>query len=301
DWSASYVATMGADGRTLDLFAWMTLANGNAETLPDAEVNAVAGRLERRFVERYRTAAGALRLECYPLGTTTSNLPSADAIAFSGNSIVVTARRRGLMEKMDMVAAPAPPPPPPPPPPEDLGDLKLYRVPMRVAVAANQQKQVALLRQAGVAFERLYVAQASPRNQAAMPVGIELRMKNEAGAGLGIALPAGTTALYQERDGERLLLGLGNANDTAVGQRFAIGAGTSRQVQITQSADRKAGARVTLTNANAAPVTVEVRVGAAGATNLKGFSAPVERIDGVWTWRVTVPANGTATLGYSYS
>ena len=31
DWSASYVATVAADGRTLDLAAWMTLANGNAQ------------------------------------------------------------------------------------------------------------------------------------------------------------------------------------------------------------------------------------------------------------------------------
>ena len=37
-------------------------------------------------------------------------------------------------------------------PPEDLGDLKLYRVPMRVGVAANQQKQVALLKRRGVAI-----------------------------------------------------------------------------------------------------------------------------------------------------
>ena len=298
DWSASYVATVASDGRTLDLFAWMTLANGNAESLPDADVNAVAGRLNRRYLQAYRAAAGQLSLSCYPLGTTTSNLRDES----EGDEIVVTGNR--LTSRSEMVPPPPPPmamAPPPPPPPEDLGDLKLYRVPMRVAVAANQQKQVALLRQGGVPFERIYRAQAAPSNQPSRPVAIELRMRNEAARGLGIALPAGSTALYQPRGGERLLVGLGTVGDTAAGQRFVISAGVSNQVQIAQSVDFAARAMVTLTNANAAPVVVEVSIGAAGATNFRQFSSAVDRVDGVWTWIATVPGNGSAVLSYWYN
>lgn len=49
---------------------------------------------------------------------------------------------------MMMMAAPAPPPPPAPP--EQLGDLKLYRVPQRTTVAAMQMKQTRLVEQRGV-------------------------------------------------------------------------------------------------------------------------------------------------------
>ena len=295
DWSASYVATVAADGRTLDLFAWMTLANGNSESLPGAQVNAVAGRVNRRYVEAYRAAAGQLSLACYPLGTTTSDLRPE-----SGEEIVVTASR-AFSRGAAMVGPPPPPPPPAPPPPEDLGDLKLYRVPERVAVAANQQKQVALLAQSNVPFERFYRTQVYPGDQPTTPVAIELRMRNETERGLGIALPAGSTSLYQPRDGERLLLGLGSVGDTAVGQRFRITAGVSHQVTVAQTADPQKRATITLSNANAAPVKVEISIGAAGATNLKNFSSAVERVDGAWTWIATVPGNGTVRLGYSYS
>ena len=39
---------------------------------------------------------------------------------------------------------------------EELGDLKLYRIPEPVTVAARSQKQVALLRRAGVQVRTLY-------------------------------------------------------------------------------------------------------------------------------------------------
>src|SRR3546814_18230215 len=47
DWSADYVATLGADGSTLDLGAWVTLANGNGTGFPQASTTVVAGRLNK--------------------------------------------------------------------------------------------------------------------------------------------------------------------------------------------------------------------------------------------------------------
>lgn len=297
DWGASYVATLRPDGSGIDLFAWMTLANANRQGFPAARVNAVAGRLERRFLRQYRAAVPNLYLRCYPLGTTTSDLPEYEAEA--ADEIMVTGSR--MMVPMAMSAPPPPPPPPapppPPPPPEDLGDLKLYRVPERVAVAANQQKQVALLRRDGVRVERVYAARLFPGASAAQPTAIELRMANDAAAGLGVPLPAGTTALYGTRNGARVLLGLGRLDDIAVGGKVRIGAGSSAQVMVEQSFAGGAGV-VTLSNANAQAVMVEVRLGAAGDTSLRDFSADVARVDGVWTWRATVPGQGTAVLSY---
>ncbi|WP_156359282.1 DUF4139 domain-containing protein [Sphingomonas sp. Leaf242] len=300
DWVASYVATIAADGRTLDLFAWMTLANGNAESFANADVQVVAGRLERREIRAYRAAVAGLRLDCYPLGTTTSDLQTVDAP--ERDDIVVTGSLMGAPVMMRAAPAPvAPPPPPPPPPPEDLGDLKLYRVPEPVTVAANQMKQVALLSRSRVPFERRYRSQVQPgQTIAETPVRIELRMQNETRAGLGLPLPAGSTALYVERDGARGLIGLGRAADTPTGQRFTLAAGTSPGVLVRQVGDRTGHAVVTLSNANPFPVAVEIGIGRAGQKAFEAPTAALRRVDGVQTWTATVPANGTATLGYGY-
>ncbi len=298
DWSASYVATIAADGRSLDLFAWMTLANGNAQAFADADVQAVAGRLERREVRAFAAAARALRLACYPLGTTTSDLKTIGRR--ENDDIIVTASR--VMPQMMGVPPPPPPPPPaPPPPPEDLGDLKLYRVPHHVTVAANQQKQVALLARSAVPFERVYRGNVYPGQAiSAHSARIELRMRNAKDAGLGLALPAGSTSLYAERGMDTILVGLGNAKDTAEGERFSLSAGTSPQVSIGQVADRPHRAIVTVTNANPFAVTMEVQVGGAGQEAFASASSPLPRIDGVQTWTPVLPPNGTATLAYTY-
>ena len=143
-----------------------------------------------------------------------------------------------------MAFAPPPPPPPapptpPPPPPEDLGDLKLYSVPRAVTVAPNAQKQVALLMADGVPFERRYRRPVYPgQTMTAVPTGVVLVLRNVKDAGLGLPLPAGTTALYAGRSGrtpaigDGLLLGTGTMTDHAIGQRVRIGAGTSSQVLV---------------------------------------------------------------------
>lgn len=297
DWRASYVATQSPDGRTLNLFAWLTLANGNGETFSQAEVNAVAGRLNRAGSPQMQAAIASLRLSCYPLGTTTSDLKSREAIA---QEIVVTARRsEGVAPLMMAVPAP-PPPPPPPPPPEDLGDLKLYRVPERATVASRSQKQVALLSRDKVPFERRYRRAVSPwQTLEAAPTSVVLVLRNDAAAGLGLALPQGTTALYADSALGRLLLGLGALSDRTVGETFRMSAGTSAQVTASQ---RKWGAKsnlLTITNANAFPVSVEIPIGSAGE-KIVASDQILEHVDGIATWSRTLAPGSVAEVRYTY-
>lgn len=289
DWAASYVATLRPDGR-LDLFAWLTLANGNDERFRAAQVYAVAGRANHSD-ERFRPFAAPLRLDCYPLGTTTSTLPPAGRFdrAEPGEDIVVTGRRN--------FAVPAPMVAPPPPAPEDLGDLKLYRVPERVTVAAHAQKQVALLIRPAVPFERIYrltVPAGAPVALAA--TGVALRLRNVAAAGLGVPLPAGRTTLYAARGGARLLLGTGRLADRTVGETLRIAAGTSTQVQVAQTVPAPRAGDLVVTNANPFSVTVEVAI-AAPFGNVEPDPA-IREVDGRPTWVAVVPANGQARLGY---
>ncbi|MFV1919341.1 hypothetical protein VPH46_07905, partial [Sphingomonas sp. MJ1 (PH-R8)] len=193
--------------------------------------------------------------------------------------------------------------PPPPPPPEDLGDLKLYRVPEPVTVQGRAQKQVALLGRTGVPFERRYRrpipigAALSP-----MPTAVVLVMRNRKEAGLGLALPSGSTAAYAERQGgETLLLGLGALDDRAEGETFRIGAGVSTQVLVEQRTEKPGEARIRVTNANPFPVALEIpiQVGTADVDLKIEGDAPVAA-DGLRTWSPTVAAGSEAELRYRY-
>ncbi len=307
DWRASYVASLSSDGRAVDLFAWLTLANGNPEMFPKADVQAVAGRLNRVAVAAIPTTVGALRLVCYPLGTTSSDLREEQFEP--ADEIVVTASRSMAFAMPAPTAVLAPPPPPP----EDLGDLKLYRVPTPVTVAARGQKQVALLVQNAVPFERRYRRAVYPGQQlGGAGAAIQLVLKNDEQGGLGVPLPAGSTALYAERAGGRLLLGLGTMGDRTVGETVRLAAGTSSQVTLTQAsvaprtpvATRPGGvgareAVLTATNGNPFPVTLDVPIGAAGQ-KIEADGPEVSRIEGIFTWSRQLPPGGRAELHYRY-
>ncbi|HEU4820626.1 MAG TPA: hypothetical protein VFS87_05650, partial [Qipengyuania sp.] len=78
DWEANYVGHLreGAerDGKvTLDLLSWLTVLNDNGQSFPDAELMAVAGKLnvESDFQNLADPPDGEpLRLVCYPFGST---------------------------------------------------------------------------------------------------------------------------------------------------------------------------------------------------------------------------------------
>ncbi|WP_334185633.1 DUF4139 domain-containing protein [Novosphingobium sp.] len=301
DWRASYVATQSADGRSLDLFAWLTLANNNPQAFADAEVNAVAGRLNRIDTPALRTAVSQLRLVCYPLGTTTSDLRVQEMAQAAGEITLTANRSFRAPPPLAIAPAPAAPPPPPPPPPENLGDLKLYRVPERVTVSPRGQKQVALLARSTVPFERRYRRAVYPGQQLDnAPSAIVLVLRNKSDAGLGLALPAGSTALYAEGTGKsRQLLGLGSLTDRAEGENFRLAAGTSTQVLVSQRMLSQKEAALSVTNANPFAVAIDVPIGSAGQ-EINADDRMLERVDGVATWSVTLPPGGTAELRYRF-
>ena len=51
DWQANYVAELSDDGSHVDLFAWLTLASNDETSFPNADTQAVAGRLNREETE----------------------------------------------------------------------------------------------------------------------------------------------------------------------------------------------------------------------------------------------------------
>jgi hypothetical protein len=303
DWQANYVAKLAPDGRTIDLFAWLTLASADDTSFVRADTQAVAGYLNRQNVRARKAQAPPLVLRCWPSGTTTSDLreyqPERE------EEIVVSERNMDYPPVMAM--APPPPPPPPAPPPmaqqEELGDLKLYRIPMPVTVAAHSQKQVALLARQGVkveAIDRVELYAANPGGT--VTARRILRTKNVPEQGLGLPLPSGGFTLFTGGRARPLLLGRGFIDDKAVGEDVEIVVGPSRAVQLVATSLSPPGQKtgeweLKATNLRSEPVNLEVQLETWGrpvtteATLTTRFGRPL--------WKLTLPAGESATLRYT--
>lgn len=292
DWQANYVATLRPDGQSADLLAWVTLASSDTTSFADAETMVVAGAVKREGSapnpawsardESLTFTCFARPIEIPVLAESAPPPPPAPEVM----DIVVTASRvrsAGLVQQ------------------EDLGDLKLYRVPDRTTVAALAQKQVALLDRAAVPVSIVYVSTVDSGGDADAP-RITLRLRNRTDQGLGVPLPAGPVALFQPRGDTALLIGEGAIADKAVGEEVEAGVADATQVTI-ESAHPASGKdwdayRLTARNANPYPVRFEARFAGEDLPRMSRMTEKLVRKDGKALWSVEIPANGTRSFGY---
>jgi hypothetical protein len=284
-------------GDRISLFAWMTLANGDQTGLADAQTQAVAGKLNRERVRVDQGQARGIAIRCWPQGKTNQIYDSS-----AGYDIVVTGSRQ---------YAPGAPPPPPPVAErggddegvvmkaleERLGDVRLYRIPETVTVAAKSQKQVAMITQPSVKVENIVRLRTELDTSEAEPMERVLIARNRTSDGLGLPLPAGKLALFSRRNGHRVLIGEGKLDDRTIGEKVEIPVGTAIGVFASQEQlwDKDpAFARLTLTNDQPRPQIAEVEL----PLGYRGVSAKLVKRDGWMVWRVTIPANGKVKLTY---
>lgn len=332
DWQANYVAQLAPDGRTIDLFAWLTLANGNDESFAAARTQAVAGTVDRAEAagdEGPDPVSPQISLQCWPAGTTSDTShdvpgppPPAAEFAMYGADIVVTGsrvRNPNLTSSVPITTVGGAEL-------EELGDLKLYRIPDPVTVAANSQKQVALLSKTRVPVERITSAwlQAGERTREIQEAGVVLRTRNVAERNLGLPLPLGPLAIFEDVGGRRMLTGSGAIADSAVGQEVEIFVGASPGIRFRQvfapkkrKGDGKTGGedededdssfiegRYELEVGNATSEAVEVEVNLWRRDQRALISRPSRKLamkNGRYVWRVKVPAEGRSTLSYVYA
>ena len=299
DWQADYVAELSDAGDRLSLFAWLTMANGDQTGLANAETQAVAGKLNREHVTVPHGEAKPITINCWPSATTSEIPEVASPVALlSSEEIVVTG----------MQPPPAPPPHPPAASPERdnlaeeerLGDVRLYRVPIEVTVAAKSQKQIALLKQPAVHVTSVLRFEARLGKFEDEPLQRVLITHNRASEGLGLPLPAGKVALFGRRGGHRILIGEGQIDDHTLGEKVEIPVGPSTGVRVSQTTERREGEadyefRLMLTNDLPVAQVAEIRL----AGLAKAEDSTVVKHNGGKLWRVTVPANGTAQLRYT--
>lgn len=338
DWQANYVATMkdttlkgGGQGKSgefdLSLLSWLTLVNDNGQSFDNARLQIIAGRLN--VDSDYESLADPpvaeeLWLTCYPLGSTSGGLvppPSPPPVLYApemaypvpammemdDRTIIVTAMKRvERVESVSVVTAEE----------EDLGDLKLFRVPERVNVSAKGMKQVAFLNKDAVKARYLYQAGecdpwdwADDEDDEPTPASLLLVTKNEVAKGLGIALPQGAMTLFEPTSRGSQLAGAVNLRDYARGQDIELELGTSAQVFV-----RCGGAlddappdgpkwtkmRARITNANPHTITMRLRVGYAGEYDIRFPRRTVEVKNGYQTVEVTVPANSEGVFDWQH-
>jgi hypothetical protein len=301
DWQANYIADLSDDGAHLDLFAWLTLGSNDETSFPNADTQAVAGRLNRTETEVQPREGGPLNLQCWPQATT-SDIPlqgldrrlAQGFVGGEGEAIVVTGSRmraEDLVNNLPVTVVTAQQ--------EALGDIKLYRIPEPVTVAANAQKQVALLHQPRVDVRLVYRSRLNA-GLLSEPVPAErlLITRNRDVEGLGLPLPGGRVVLFGTSNGRRILLGEGSLDDRAVGEDVEIGTGeapgvTARLVSPTKHDDYL----LTVTNDHASPIRFEAELDVRDGQTLR-LRGRLARRNGRPLWAVTVPANGTATLRY---
>ena len=325
DWQANYIFETGPKGRdgvsTGSLFAWMTVANGGKQSFENANLMAIAGEPNKEGNANPPTdAGGALNLQCWPQQRT-DQVPyrqtweDGDIDAYGGyypavmappmpvsapmmmemrsaDSVVVTGSRMKAEQ-------------------EDLGDLKLYRVPERVTVNAQGQKQVALLVEDGVRYKRLYTGQMQssldwsyprgakegtyiPRDSTSS-LGWHIRGLNEQRDGLGLPLPSGQVAIYEGSRFGPLLAGESSLKDRAIGDDVEINGADSADVVLTEKPvkwDKKRHTwALTVTNARAEDVEVEIEL-----PSTTEMSKGVTRKKSKRVWRTVVPANGESSI-----
>ena len=317
DWQANYVATLNEGGSSDDvslrLLSWLTILNDNNQSFADAQLMAVAGTLN--VVSDFQGLsdppdARPLQLTCYPLGSTAtgSPVPSYDGGGYypvpapppvMEGAIMVTAERR-QMQNYDSPAAMTAVDAAMLATEEQLGDLKLYRVPRPVTVNAQGLKQVAFLDQPAVEGRFLYDASCTPWNARGelLETGLLFATVNDEEHGLGLALPSGAVAVFEAGASGELLVAEPSLRDLAEGQDVELELGQSSQVMARCDMVGKPATstdwmrlRATFTNANPAPVTVRLSLGQSGLLDYRGLRTELK--DGVRIVEVSVPANGT--------
>jgi len=322
DWAADYTATSSQDGKRLDLGAWVTLANSNGVGFPGAHVQVVAGKVNRENGEvEPIDVGGSILAQCWPRGSTSDqpmilreeagdrmfkqSVAAPAPAAMSLAQVVVTGAKRVQQEQ--------------------LGDLKLYRVPERTTLASRQSKQVRLMDQSGIPVNTIYGADLATGPSESGSTGVAhrlLRTKNSVANHLGLPLPSGSVAVFASYKDEQLLEHESGVRDIALAEDVEIDLGESSDVQISVTPEQTSVdsgrakllplvpgvalrsvkvddvLRVEVSNARAAGIDFELRLRLPQGARIVRADHPPGTKNGRPIFRIKVPGNQTVTVRF---
>jgi hypothetical protein len=336
DWAADYSATLSDDGKSFDLGAWVTLANSNGVGFPAAHTQVVAGTVNRANGQEDEDGeqgsggevepidiGGPILAQCLPRGST-SDMPMMIMASgglnrddFKANAPMAMAMREMSLQEVVVTGAKKVQQ-------EQLGDLKLYRVPERTTLASRQSKQVRLMDRSSIPVYTVYGADVEVEEDDADSTHAYrlLRTKNTAANHLGLPLPSGSVAVFGAVQGLRLLEHESDLRDIAVNEEVEINMGESSDVQVTAKKEKvsidpshadtlplvpgvslrsvKIGAanRVAISNARPTDVQFELRLQLEAGARVVRADHALGTKNGRPIFRLKVPANDTVTIRY---
>ena len=274
-WSADYVLTVSRDDKAADVDGWVTLTNGSGTAFRNAKLQLVAGDLNRVRQDRGRME----------------------------EDMRVMSKLASAAREMTQ---------------ESFSDYHLYTLERKTSVNNSETKQVSMLEATGFPVHKRYIVDGQnvyyrnaqrPGSPIKDVVQVYYQFKNEAGAGLGMPMPAGIVRVYQSdsRGGthfvgedridhtpkdEVLNLKIGNAFDV-VSER--------KQVDFEKIATNvyEVEYEVTLRNHKTTPVTVEVNEPIGGTWRIIRSSHQYTKTD-AWAaqFNVVVAPDAAATVKY---
>jgi hypothetical protein len=208
---------------------------------------------------------------------------------------------------------------------EQLGDLKLYRVPDRTTLASRQSKQVRLMDQSDIPVDTVYGADLAPagrESDSSVPAHRLLRTKNTVANHLGLPLPSGNVAVFGAYRGTKLLQHESASRDIAVNEEWEIDMGESADVQVSitpedtrvdsahsnllplvpgvtlRSVEVDDVQRVDVSNARAGAIDFELRLELPEGERIVRADHVLETKNGRPIFRFKVPANQTIAVRF---
>jgi len=214
---------------------------------------------------------------------------------------------------------------------ETVGETHVYQLAGRLSLEPGVPLSVALFPRSTTAYTQEFVVPGAlpwrgfvgqtPGEDNRVPVQVWYTLKRGRGTPFGDRpLPGGTVQLYQADSAGRLqLVGEARSEHTAPGRDLRVQSGdafdiTAERVQTDYAQEQlappkrgmaprqriTASYKVTISNAKPAPVTVDVREARFGVWRVTESSVPAEKLSATEVrFRISVPANGDATLTYT--
>jgi hypothetical protein len=273
-WNADYVLTVSRDDSTADLDGWVTLANNGGTAFRNAQLQLVAGELNRVQAK----AQMADMMEQRTVGGAVAAPMMQEA--FSEYHLYTLNRRTSIFDKET----------------KQVSLLHASSFPVQKLYVVNGQNYY-------------YRNSYSPGQALRDPVMVFYKFKNEEKTGLGMPLPAGTVRVYQaDSHGGSLFAGEDNITHTPKDEFVSIHIGNAfdivadrKQTDYKKLSDRlyEMEYEITLRNHKDTPVTVEVNEPIGGDWEMVNSTFAARKTAAFAAqFEVPVAKDGTAVLRY---
>lgn len=278
-WKADYVAELNAEDNRLDLLGWVTLNNHSGTTYRNANMQLVAGDVNRVKQEYRKTMSrGVASMQAMDMAA-----PMAEEALFEYHLYSLGR-------------------------PTTIADNQTKQVSLMSASDVPVDKEFLL--QGNDYYYRSSYGDIGQK----MKIGVFVKLENRETAGMGMPLPKGVVRVYKkDKAGNAQFIGEDRIDHTPknetiklkLGDAFDITADKKQTGFRKQSASGKynyafeSSYEIKLKNAKNQPVTVVVREPIPGDWKMKEETQAHEKVaSGTAEWKIIVPAEGNTTLKY---